>query len=132
MLSTDPVGRLLDADGDLDLSAGRAQFASGVTAFAQGANARILLIKGEWFLDRTVGVPYIENPHVTADEALIGQTFDEAKLRRAITSAIAGTPGFGSLSSMAIAFDKTTRRASITWTARTAFGDVTSTVTVGA
>ena len=131
LLSTDPVGRLLTADGDRDLSAGRSQFAAGLVAFAQGANARIKLIKGELFVNRTLGVPYVENAYVTADEALIGQGFDEAKARRAFTTAIAATPGFGSLTSMVIAFDKTTRGMTVTWAARTAFGDASSTVEVG-
>ncbi len=123
MLSTDPVGFLLDADGDLDISAGRLQFAAGLVAFIQGANARILLIKGEWFLDREAGVPVVENDFVRPSEALVGQRFDEQKARRAFTSAISGTPGFGSLTSMAIVLDKVTRELAVTWSAQTAFGD---------
>lgn len=129
MLSTDRVARLLTADGDINISAGRGQFASGLTAFIQGANARILLIKGELILDRTKGVPYAENQYVKPSEALIGQKFDEAKARRAFTTAIAGTPGFGSMLSMAIAFSKETRGLTLTWRAATAFGD-TEVVTV--
>lgn len=131
MLSTDPAGLLLDAGGDLDISAGRLQFASGLAGFAQGANARIQLIRGEWFLDRALGVPYIEGRFVTADQALIGQPFLDAKARQAFTAAIAATPGFGSISSMTIAIDKVTRRMTVTWSARTAFGDVASTVEAG-
>lgn len=130
LLSTDPVGRLLDADGDIDISTGRTRFASGLTAFAQGANARIRLVKGEWFLNRAVGVAYAQNAYVTAAQALLGAAFDEAKARREFTTAISGTPGFGSMVSMVIAFGKATRKLTVTWTARTSFGDVTSTVEV--
>lgn len=130
LLSTDRVALLLDADGDLDISAGRLQFTSGQTAFAQGADARIKLIRGELFFNRKIGVRWVENDEVEPGEALIGQAYDEAKARREITAAIAGTPGFGALVSMSLAFNPATRRLAIAWHARTAFGDVTSSVEV--
>lgn len=127
--STDSVVRRLTADGDLDISAGRSVFLAGLEAFVVGANARMTLVRGEWFADRTRGMPYRENAYVTADEALLGQAFNESKARLAYTAAISETPGFGALVSMAVTFDRTTRRLTVTWQARTQFGDTPVTVT---
>ena len=47
MLSTDHVGFLHDADGDIDLSTGRLQLAAGLAGAKQGVDARIRLVRGE-------------------------------------------------------------------------------------
>jgi hypothetical protein len=121
--STDAVVRKLTADGDLDISAGRSQFLAGIEAFVVGANARMKLVRGELFSDRTRGMPYVENDYVLASAAILGQPFDEGKARLAYTAAIGETPGFGAMLSMAITFNATTRRQAVTWQARTQFGD---------
>lgn len=126
--STDNVVRRLTADGDLDISAGRSVFLAGLEAFVVGANARLRLVRGEWFADRTRGMPYVENAYVLATDALLGQAFDEAKARLAYATAIRETPGFGELLVMQLAFDRVTRRLTVTWQARTAFGDTPVTV----
>lgn len=128
LASTDPVVRKLTADGDLDLTAGRSQFLSGLDGFVVGANARLKLVRGEWFADRRRGMPYVENAYVDATEAILGQPFDEAKARLAYTAAISETPGFGALLRMELAFLSTTRRLIVTWQARTVFGDTPVTV----
>jgi hypothetical protein len=128
LASTDAVVRKLTADGDLDISAGRSQFLAGLDGFVIGANARMKLVRGEWFNDRTRGMPYVENDYVGASEALLGQPYDEAKARLAYTAAITETPGFGQMLQMRLAFNATTRRLLVTWQARTAFGDTPVTV----
>lgn len=132
LLSTDAVAILLDAAGDVDISAGTLQFAAGLAGFVQGADARIKLIKGEMAAVGILGgVPYVEGVTVKPSDALVGQRYDEPKARRAFTAAIAETPGFGSMTSMQIAHDKTTRHLAVTWSAKTNFGDVEATTEAG-
>ena len=126
--STDPVARRLTADGDLDVSDGRSQFVAGLEGFVAGANARLRQVRGAWFADRRRGMPYYENAYVGPTEAILGQAFDEPKARAAYAAAIAETPGFGALLRLELAFDRTTRRLTVTWQARTAFGDTPATV----
>jgi len=122
LLPSTPVVRLLDASGDLDLSTGRAQFAAGLVAARQGVGSRILLIRGEWFLNRADGVAYVENTYVTADEALIGAPFIEGKARREFTRAILDAPGVVEVITLAFVYSVTTRRLTVTWLARCSFG----------
>lgn len=123
LASTDNVARLLTADGDLDISANRSSFVAGLAGFVQGANARLQLVRGELFSDRSRGLPLVENDHVKASEAILGQPFDEVKIRTAYTAAIADTPGFGKMLKMVVTFTASTRRTLVTWQARTQFGD---------
>lgn len=123
LASTDNVARKLTADGDLDISAGRSQFLAGVDGFVAGVNARLRMTRGSWFRDRTRGMPYVENDHVRSIDAILGQPYDEAKARAAYTAAISETPGFGKLLRLEVAFNATTRRLTVSWQARTQFGD---------
>lgn len=123
LASTDNVARLLTADGDLDISANRSQFVSGLAGFVAGANARLAMVRGEWFADRARGLPLVENDYVKASEAILGQPFDEVKVRTAYAAAIGETPGFGKMLKMSVTFTASTRRVLVTWQARTQFGD---------
>lgn len=48
----------LDADGDLLLANGDAVLATGAVAVAQDWSLRVALFRGEWSLDRRVGIDY--------------------------------------------------------------------------
>lgn len=50
----------LDSNGDLDLTGAQATLTSGLTATKQRYEQRLRLFFQEWFLDRTRGIPYIE------------------------------------------------------------------------
>ena len=128
LASTDRVVRKLTADGDLDISAGRSQFLAGLEAFVVGANARLRLTRGSWFRDRARGMPYVENDYVRSVDALLGQPFAESKFRAAYQAAIAETPGFDRMLRFEVAFNTATRRARVTWQARTRFGDTPTVV----
>lgn len=123
MLSTDHVGFLLDGDGDLDVSAGRLQLASGLVGAAQGVNARLELVRGEWFANRAAGVAFYENAYVTASQAILGQAYSEAKARREYRAAILDCPSIAAVTRLELAFNGATRKLTVTWAARTAFGD---------
>jgi hypothetical protein len=124
MLSTDPVCLTLTTDGDIAISAdGRTSLASGLTAAVQGARARMGLIRGEWFLDLSVGVPYLERDGVTASAALLGQVYDPVKVRTEMRKAILSTPGVIEIILLTVELDPTTRAVTVTWRAKTLFGD---------
>ena len=131
MLSTDAVALRLDDDGDLDLTAGTLAFVAGLEGVAAGVRARLELIRGEWFWDRTRGMPYLENSYVPPRDALLGQAFDEGRCRAAYARAILETPGVVQLLRLEIAHDNRTRTTRVTWQARTLFGD-TAVTTAGA
>ena len=124
MLSTDHVGFLHDADGDLDLSTGRLQLAAGLAGAKQGVDARIRLVRGEWFLNRAAGIAYYENDYTTAAQALLGQRYDEGKVRREFRAAILDCPSIAAVTRLEIAFNPSTRKLTVTWAARCAFGDL--------
>lgn len=100
----------LDGDGDLDLSTGDIQFtAVGLEATAQGIWLRIQFIRGELFVDRDFGIPYLPNDIVPETDAILGGKFSELKARAAFRQAILAAPGVETLEHLAITFDRATR-----------------------
>lgn len=127
MLETDPVTLKL-VGRDLVFVNGRMLLASGLDAVVIGAETRLALVFGEWFLNREVGVRWFENDLVPADRAILGARFDAAKLRRECRRAILATPGVVEILQLRVTFDAETRAAAVVWRARCEFGD-TDTVT---
>lgn len=125
--STDAISLPLDADGDFDVDAFQAGGLSvGTRAVAEGIRCRLLLIRGEWFLDEAAGVPYFERPGVPARDALLAGRYDEAKVLTAMREAILDTPGVESVTKLTAAFNGNTRVVAVAWSVRCTFGDVVS------
>lgn len=122
MLSTDPIDLLLDVDGDIVIDSDL-RWATGLPAIAQGIRIQLQLVKGEWFLDLDDGVPYYEREGVTSAEALLGGRFNQARATAAFRAAILRAPGVNTITSLAVAFDGSTRQLTVTWAVRTTFGD---------
>lgn len=118
---TDPIDWLRDASGDVVVPI---QHVAGLAAVAQGIDQAIRLVRGEWFLDRTAGVPYIANDFVSSREALLAHTFDAARWRAEMRRAILSVSTVARIDSIECAFDSDTRTASITWQVATVFGGV--------
>lgn len=129
MLSTDPQCVLLDADGDIDISAGRTQFASGLAAAAQQADARIETTRGELPWDRTIGFPLQPNAFVSSIDAVTGDRFDAARTEAAIREALLLTPNSTSVEKLALNFDSRFRKVRPVFQLRIGFDDVTSVIT---
>jgi len=123
LLSTDPVDLLLDNTGDLVFENGDLQLATGVVGVAQLIREAILLVRGEWFLDLDAGTPWFEREGVSADDALLGEVFNQVKSEAAIRSAIADVPGVGTINSVSATYDNATRLMTVTWNVTTVFGD---------
>lgn len=122
LLITDPVCFRRDENGDVKFPL---ELASGLEAAAIGVRVRIGLAAGEVFSDREVGIPYVPNPDagVEARAAILGQAFDEPKARAAFRREILTTPGVTDIPTLLFAFDPSARTLSVTFVARTRWGD---------
>ena len=100
----------LDTFGELDISSGNIVFVTGADAVAQHLKIRLRLIRGEWFLDTRIGLPYrsqiwVKNPNLAAIQSV---------LRRAIAT----TPGVESLERIDLDFDSSARTLNVTLSAK--------------
>ncbi len=122
LLIGDPVVFARDADNHLAFPL---SLARGLDAVAIGIRTRLLMCRGEWFLDLDKGVPYLptEDGTVTESEAILGQPFDPVKIRAALLELILETPGVLDVPVLRTQFDAAERVLTITWVARTRFGD---------
>lgn len=113
---------LQDADGDLVIQNGAlVLFTDAQLEVAQRVTQRLRTFFGEWFLDTTVGVPWIQQifqkgTNIGIIEALVKQ-------------AIVGTPGVLQLTAFNMSLGSN-RTATITFQARSVSGNVDVTVTV--
>ena len=99
----------LDADGNLDLSTNDLQLVTGADAIAQHLLIRLRMFRGEWFLDRRIGIPYfqsilVKSPNLTAVRGIY---------RTAITS----TPGVIRVEKFSLDFERSTRELQVPFSA---------------
>jgi len=97
----------LTTTNDLVIASGRLLVISGPDATAQKLQTAFQLVKGEWFLDTRVGVPYwdlarIKNP-------------DEEVLRRLFRRVIKSVQGVGTIDALSLALDRATRQLSFSF-----------------
>jgi hypothetical protein len=122
-LEDEPIDILLDADGDIDLSSGDFVFSTGLQAVAQTAKIAVLMFRGEWHLDRELGVPWLPNDVVAVSDAVLGQRFNELRTMAALRAALSGIDNVVEILQLAATFNPSTRNLSVSWRLRTAFGD---------
>ena len=120
VLSTSAVCFRRDAFGDLLFPL---ELATGLEAVAIGIRTRLLLVRGEWFLDLSVGIPMLPGQGVTDADAILGRRFDPIKTRAAFLGEILTTPGVFDVPIFRMQFEPADRVLSISWVARTQFGD---------
>lgn len=75
----------LDEDGDIDISYGTIKLKDGDEALAQLIRTRLLRFRGEYFLDRSKGLPY--------NEFVFQHAPDLAAFEAVVAIEIADTPG---------------------------------------
>lgn len=120
LLKTDPIDLATTITGDLSIRTGLS-FTTGTAAVAQGLRIRLLMFLGEWFLDLSMGIPYLN---------IIGQAYDDVLVRTVFRKVILSCPGVQSLASLAVSLNSQTRQLTVSWTVVTVFGDtVTDTLT---
>ena len=90
---------------------GLANFAADDEAVLQTIRSELHLQLGEWFLDITRGVPWIQNPNMTAQPVLGRHPADHANAEAQIKAAILRVEGVAALYSFAIQFNHATRVA---------------------
>lgn len=122
LLIGDPVVFKRDTDNRLIFPL---SFATGLEAVQIGIRTRLLMCRGEWFLDLFKGVPYLPTDDGTVSEtdAILGQPFDPVKVRAAMLDLILEVPGVLDVPVFRVSFDAAERVLAITWVARTRFGD---------
>lgn len=105
----------LDASHDLYQGARSGiAIAADADAVVQGIRTRLLLFRGEWFLDVNAGTPWFEE--VLTD----GQ--DIRRIESALKTQILATPGVESILSFDLNFDRATRDLSVTFEVDTIYG----------
>lgn len=105
----------LDNNLDLGLTGDRLSLVEGADAIAQKVGIRLRFIRGEWFLDERIGLPYytdvlVKNPDLTVVQSLF---------RRAIAS----TPGILEIVRFSLTVDAARRVARVEFQARADNGD---------
>lgn len=109
--------RKLDADGDYSFGGQQLDyFRDTPQAVAQAVQTRLMLFRGEWFLDTTEGTPWMtevlgKNTRTTYDAA--------------IRQRILGTPGVTELVAYSSALDTEARHVAIEATINTVYGQTT-------
>lgn len=112
-------GRDLTIDrttGDLVLTAGDLTLVLDVAAIAQEVNIRLRFLLGEWFLDTTAGVPYLQT--------VLVKTPNLAAVRTVLRDEILECAGVKSLTRLDLDFEKSTRELTVTWSATTDLGEL--------
>lgn len=122
-LATEPVR--LAADPTTNDVVVPLRLASGVEAVTQGCRDRLMSVRGEWFRDLDLGVPWLENDRVTAAGAILGQRFNGNRARAAVRNALLDDPSgaVAEVLRLDVSFDRTTRVMRIVWQVRATFGD---------
>lgn len=116
-------GIRLNEDGDVDITEGKLSLTSGTEATAQRLKQRLSLFFGEWFLDRSRGVPYFEHIFVKNPSP----TVIDSVIKREIVS----DPAVIELQEFDLDLDTATRKLDIAFKARTDEGLVDFSETFG-
>jgi hypothetical protein len=88
--------------GDLDLSGHRLNLTTGEAAIEQNLRVRLLFFLGEWFLDRSQGIPYYRDVYVKAPDLLL--------LQHLFRTAILSTTGISTVNELTVSLDKSLRK----------------------
>lgn len=114
-----PIGRDLEIDpltGDLLLRGGDLRLVRDLAAIRQEVATRLQFLRGEWFLDKTAGVPYLQNILVKAP--------DLAAIKSIFRTEILACVGVASINSLEATVDSSTRVLSVVWSATTDLGEL--------
>ena len=97
----DPQTHDLDLCPDMEL-----QLTTGAQRIEQQIKITLLTFLGEWFLDTTWGVPYIER--------IMVKTPNRAQIESIIRAKVKGVPGVTAVPVIEVDIEPSTRRAQIT------------------
>lgn len=107
--------KLTSAD-DLDLSSGGLQLLTGIDETIQRIRTKLRFVKGEWFLDQRIGMPYLRRDNVLTP--IVGDKNPNlAAIRAVFARAVRNDPGVVKLDSITATFTATIRALGINWSA---------------
>lgn len=101
------VGLALDpATNDLHLDeAGALIVVSDAEAVGQHVRQRLMTYRGEWFLDTTAGVPWLQE--------IMGRAYDPALAEATVKAEILDTDGVSAIEAFSVAFSRDVRALNI-------------------
>lgn len=108
--------RKLDAHGDMVFGTGDDFYQNTPNAVGQAAKTRLLLFLGEWFLDKTVGLPWTTQ--------VLGK-YSQRAYDTVIKQQILGTQGVKGIVSYNSSIDSKSRTLTVTATLDTVYGITT-------
>lgn len=108
--------RKLDDNHDMTYGQGRANFVNGAAAVGQAVYTRLLMLRGEWFLDTDAGVPYLTD--------IMTKPVNLARVESAIKQIILETDGVNQVRSFSMVYDNTTRSVVIAANVVTDYDDI--------
>lgn len=94
---------LLDDDGDLALVDGQIVLVDGIAEVRQSLQQSLRFLKGEWFLDERMGIPYRELKEKSSDLSLF---------RTVVTKVARDVAGVQEVLGLELSFDGATRELS--------------------
>ncbi|MCW7544919.1 hypothetical protein N7I30_14015 [Aurantimonas litoralis] len=98
-----------NADGIHDLALtpeGDLEFVYDAEAIGQHARQRVMTFQGEWFLDTTCGVPWLDQ--------IMGRQFDPALSESVIKKELIETDGVTAIEAFSISFNRRLRGLNVT------------------
>ena len=107
-----------EASGDIDLTA-----VDGLESVRQRIHQRLLMQRGEYYLDTRAGVPYVSD--------ILRYNYDENLARRVIEEAILSVQDVDTVYNIQIDFNSSTRRLTFSCNVRTDFGETVLASTIG-
>lgn len=105
----------LTEDGDLDITGGTWTFIAGLEAVRQAIRIRLLTVRGEWFLDASLGTPWLTE--------IFKKTPNIPALQSVFRSRILGTPGVKSVDRITLTFNRQARTLRVDFAATCDFGE---------
>lgn len=112
---------LLDADGDLDVNALDLRLVDGAARVRQQLQVKLLLWRGEWFLDSDFGTPYLQS--------ILGKELTLSGALAAIRASILEVEGVQKLTKFEFKFSNATRALDVDFDVQTTYGGVSFTST---
>lgn len=109
---------LLGDDGDLVVRNGDLALATDQIGIKQSIDIRLAFVRGEWFLDLEIGIPYYEAIFVKAPSLIA--------VREIYREALAETPGVRDVLALDVGYTGD-RVASIPWIVDTDLGELSAT-----
>lgn len=108
--------RRLNDSHDMSFGTGIADYAVEAEACAQNVKTRLLLLMGEWFLDTSAGVPYLNDIMIRPANMPIVESL--------VKKTILETDGVSAITDFTMTVDRESRRLTIQATVTTIYGSL--------